>query len=219
LTAENYWLSYKESIGGVAIGLGAVSQHFHPLWIGAINLPREEIEDERESIEEELLKKHNCLPVFLSRDEIEGYYNGFSNSVLWPLFHGLLDCYKFPVEWWEQYKAVNRKFLDKIIDVAKPDDILWINDYHFLLLPGMIRREMRQHKIGFFLHIAFPEPHIFDRVPFRDELLNQTTQHWHTGRSHKRVAEVSSYTRLRSRRRPSGLDDNRANECLDPDRD
>jgi trehalose 6-phosphate synthase/phosphatase len=164
-------ISYRDSVGGVAIGLSSVAHHFNTLWIGAVNLPREDVEEHRMSVERELGERYNCSPVFLSREEIEGHYNGFSNSILWPLFHSLPVSREFPGCWWEQYMAVNRRFLDKVVEVLEPHDVVWVNDYHLLLLPGMLRREVGRHKIGFFLHVPFPESHIFERTPVGDDLL------------------------------------------------
>ncbi len=171
LAVANSRVTYTQSIGGVAIGLGAVSRHFHALWIGALNLPGEKIEGQLGNIEEHLAR-HNCLPVVLSAEEIDGFYTGLSNSLLWPLFHGLPTPADFSGAWWEKYIQVNEKFFEKILAVVRPGDILWVNDYHLLLLPSMLRRALANHRIGFFLHIPFPEPSIFDRLPFRDEILD-----------------------------------------------
>jgi trehalose 6-phosphate synthase/phosphatase len=171
VTINNNRVTYAQSVGGVAIGLGAISRHYPTLWIGALNLPGEEMDRHLGSIKEHLAHDHNCLSLVLSSEEMDGFYNGLSNSVLWPLFHGMASPASFPETWWTCYVRVNKKFSEAILKIVKDDDVLWINDYHLLLLPQMLRSALPEHKIGFFLHIPFPEPSVLDRLPFRDDLL------------------------------------------------
>lgn len=171
VTIDNNQVTYAQSVGGLAIGLGAISRHYPTLWIGALNLPGEEMDGHLGSIKEDLAHDHNCLPLVLSSEEMEGFYKGLSNSVLWPLFHGMASPASFPEKWWTCYVRVNKKFSEAVLGIVKDDDVLWINDYHLLLLPQMLRSALPEHRIGFFLHIPFPEPSALDRLPFRDDLL------------------------------------------------
>jgi len=169
--ADDYGIHYDESIGGVATGLGAVSRQYQTMWIGAANIPGEDAGKYKGRIEKEIYEKYSCVTVFLTRKAINEYYDGFSNSVLWPLFHGMLDTYDFPARWWHQYQAVNELFSEKIAEVVQPGDIIWINDYHLLLVPDLIRRRVPYHKIGLFLHTPFPDHESFKKMRLHEKLL------------------------------------------------
>ena len=172
VSMEDHGVRYNESIGGMATCLSAVSRLYHPLWVGAVNLPEEDVQGHKECIEEGLRERYSCVPVFLTREEIEEYYNGFCNSVLWPLFHDMLDADAFPERWWVQYQATNRKFAEKVAEVAQPGDVIWSNDYHLLMLPKLLRTLMHVCKIGFFLHTPFPNSETFARIRIQGELLD-----------------------------------------------
>ena len=105
------------------------------------------------------------LPVFVPNKEYEGYYNGLSNSVLWPLFHYFPSYAEYDVECYEQYKAVNGYFAETLLKSLRPGDTLWIHDYHLLPLAALIRKQMPEVTIGFFLHIPFPSFEIFRLLP------------------------------------------------------
>jgi len=79
-------------------------------------------------------------PVWLSKDDVEDFYNGFSNSSLWPVLHWMTSCARFRKTWWESYRRVNLKFAEAILSIARPDDIVWVHDYHLFLVPQMLRK-------------------------------------------------------------------------------
>ncbi len=111
--------------------------------------------------------------VQLSDDEVEAYYHGFSNRTLWPLFHDLVAQPVIDHEWWEVYKRVNERFADRIAELDPPEDaLLWVHDYHLLLLPQLLRERLGDRPIGFFLHTPFPAPELVARLPWREELLD-----------------------------------------------
>lgn len=110
-------------------------------------------------------------PVALSRQEAAGSYYGFSNRTLWPLLHDLSRPPVFDEGWWETYEKVNRRFARAVLDATGPDDVIWIHDYHLLLASKMIREKRPNALILFFLHIPFPPPEIFRRLPWRDEIV------------------------------------------------
>lgn len=113
---------------------------------------------------------HN-VPVALSRAEVEEYYEGFSNGTLWPLFHDAIRPPAFHREWWRRYVDVNDRFARATAEVARRGGTVWIQDYHLLLVPGMLRRRRPDLRIGFFLHIPLPPSELFGQLPWRDLLL------------------------------------------------
>ncbi|MBH1980745.1 bifunctional alpha,alpha-trehalose-phosphate synthase (UDP-forming)/trehalose-phosphatase, partial [Candidatus Saccharibacteria bacterium] len=127
-------------------------------------------DEEREIITAKLQEK-GCYPVFLTAKEVELYYEGYANDTLWPLFHYFQSVARYPQEYWDAYQLVNEKFADVAAQVAAADARIWIQDYHFMLLPGMIRERASATTIGFFLHIPFPSFEIFRLLPQRKELL------------------------------------------------
>lgn len=111
------------------------------------------------------------VPVPLGEDEAAGYYDGFANSVLWPLFHGRLRPVEVDRSQWDAYERVNRRFADRAAEVAPPDSTVWVHDYHLLLVPNLLRRRRPDLRIGFFLHIPFPPGPLFATLPWRRELI------------------------------------------------
>jgi len=109
--------------------------------------------------------------VYLTDAQIEGFYQGFSNEIIWPLFHDLpADC-RFDPQHWQAYLQVNRIFAKKVAEVLEPSDIVWVHDYHLIGVAAGLRRHEVSNRIGFFLHIPFPPPDIFLKLPWRDEIL------------------------------------------------
>ena len=99
------------------------------------------------------------------------FYSGFCNRTIWPLFHYFANHAIYDKEQWESYSRVNKLFCQEILKITKPDDIIWIHDYHLFLLPKMLKEKLPQSKIGFFLHIPFPSFEIFRLLPWRKEIL------------------------------------------------
>ncbi len=105
---------------------------------------------------------------------VEGYYHGFTNRTLWPLFHDLVVQPVIDRSWWRSYETVTRRFADKVSEViaASPQrPVVWIQDYHLLLLPQLLRDRFPDLRIGMFLHTPFPAPELFARLPWRESLL------------------------------------------------
>ena len=155
--------------GGLATGLGCIYKQGSNIWVG---WPGAEIQTpERKQEVSERLAKMNLMPVFLTKEEINKFYEGFSNEILWPIFHYMPTYAKFDPEYWETYFKVNLKFKEAVLQIAEPDDIIWVHDYQLLLLPGMLRSELPDSTIGFFQHIPFPSYELFRLIPWRTELL------------------------------------------------
>ncbi len=158
----------KTSEGGLATGLSSILNDDNSLWIGWPGMEIDE-KDQPEIISK--LRQQKLLPVFLSQEEITQYYEGFSNEILWPVFHYMPTYARYESSYWEFYESVNKKFSDAINSILEPGDIIWVHDYQLLLLPSMIREEHEEVTIGFFQHIPFPSFELFRLIPWREELL------------------------------------------------
>ena len=110
-------------------------------------------------------------PVTLSVDDVDRYYRGFSNAILWPLFHGRLRRVELNRAWWNAYRVVNRRFANAIAQIAPLGGTVWVHDYHLLLVPAMIREKRPDLRIGLFLHIPFPNAQLFAMLPWREEVI------------------------------------------------
>lgn len=117
-----------------------------------------------------------CRAVVLSRDVYDRYYDGVSNDLIWPLFHYEGHLAIFSRKNWESYVEANQAMADAITDIAADGDTVWIHDFHFLLLPKMLRERNATLKIGFFLHIPFPSAEVFRQLPVREEVLRGLIQ-------------------------------------------
>ncbi len=155
--------------GGLASALEGAGLETEPLWVGWPGQATEEFED-TEAIKREM-GKNGMVPVFLTQAEMDGFYEGYSNSTLWPLLHTMVERAKFSNEWWLGYQEVNRKFAEIIMEVAEDGDRVWIHDYHLFLVPSMLRGQEKGLKVGFFLHTPFCSSEIFRVLPNRGDLL------------------------------------------------
>lgn len=163
-------LNYIPSEGGLATGLKSIHEQSNMLWIGWPGIIPESEKEKQEIIEE--LKSRNLIPVFLTKEEINNYYEGFSNEILWPIFHYRPSYANFKTEYWECYKEVNTKFCDIILEqyISSKDEI-WVHDYQLMLLPQYLRDSFTDLSIGYFQHIPFPNDEVFRTIPWRNELL------------------------------------------------
>ena len=108
----------------------------------------------------------------LSEGDLAGYYDGLANSCLWPLMHDGLRPSHMDWNWWRTYDEVNERFATAVAEIAPRGAAIWIHDYHLLLLPALVRRLRPDVRIGYFHHIPFPPPVIFQRLPWRDQVLD-----------------------------------------------
>jgi trehalose 6-phosphate synthase/phosphatase len=161
---------FEPSVGGVATGLSTVCKSEKCIWIGWPGITRRRLKDQEQEIINKM-KSQNFYPVFLSKHEVNNFYYGFCNKTIWPLFHYFNQYTDYNPDFWESYKRVNQLFCDAVLRIAKPDDLIWVQDYHLLLLPNLLRKKLPEAKIGFFLHIPFPSFEIFRLLPWRNELL------------------------------------------------
>jgi trehalose 6-phosphate synthase/phosphatase len=169
LSESNGDYNFIPSEGGLATGLGSVYRKSGNVWVGWPGMEITDI-DHKHRISAEL-DALNLKPVFLTQDEINNYYEGFSNEILWPVFHYMPTYARYQQIYWDSYLAVNKKFCDSVIEIANPGDVIWIHDYQLLLLPGMIRSVLPDVTIGFFQHIPFPSYELYRLIPWRNEIL------------------------------------------------
>lgn len=167
---QNGELHVIPSEGGLATGLSSIFKEANNIWIGWPGYVPENEHEKNEIIKK--LKTLNLIPVFLTADELEGYYEGFSNEVLWPIFHYHPSFAVYDEWYWEMYESVNRKFKDIVVEkIITDQDEIWIHDYQLMLLPKLVRSSNAKIAIGYFQHIPFSSDELFRGIPWRDELL------------------------------------------------
>ncbi len=160
----------KEGQGGLITaiqGIKAKSQEI--VWVGT--MPESTPKDVLEEIKGRSKKGLSFYPVIIKDEVYNRYYNGLSNDLLWPLFHYEFRDINYRTEDWRAYKLVNQIFAKEASELIKPDDLVWIHDFHFFLLPQYLRERKCQARLGFFLHIPFPSSEIYRQLPIREELL------------------------------------------------
>lgn len=113
----------------------------------------------------------HLLPLALQDDEYEGFYEGFANEALWPLYHDGIRSSTFDPGWWDTYVRVNERFALAAARVAAPGAVVWVQDYQLQLVPAQLRELRPDVRIGFFLHIPFPPVELFSRLPWREQIL------------------------------------------------
>ena len=114
---------------------------------------------------------YSIKPVWLDETDINQYYLGFSNEVLWPLFHDIQTGCNFSPSYWDTYRAVNKKFARQIADIVEKNDYIWVHDYHLIMVAYELRMLGIKNNTGFFLHIPFPSPDMYMKLPWRMDIL------------------------------------------------
>ena len=156
--------------GGLATGLGGWHGHAETLWIGWPGDVSKADAQMREELQRRL-REQRVEPIFLTAGEVDRYYDGFSNRVLWPLFHYQVDRVPVDASGWDAYYKVNQKFAENVSRVYESGDAIWVHDYQLMLVPGLLRDRLPDARIGFFLHIPFPSSDVFRVLPWRREIL------------------------------------------------
>ncbi|MFW5684818.1 MAG: trehalose-6-phosphate synthase, partial [Spirochaetota bacterium] len=169
--AENGF-TYTPSVGGLATGLSSLHEEEESLWIGWSGLPSDTLTaDERSTIERTLREDHKSVPVDLSSDDLERFYYGFCNNIVWPLFHYFPTYVTYDNDLWEAYREVNERYFERVKQFLEPDDVVWVHDYQLMLLPALIKEYQPDAQVGFFLHIPFPSYEVFRLLPWREDIL------------------------------------------------
>ena len=166
----------NQSAGGLVSALSGVGNNYEMLWVGWPGVFVEE-GPERNALTQLLLRR-GCLPIYLSRSEVDLYYNGYCNNILWPLFHYVPLSFESKLSetknmglQWEAYQQANELFARVILNAYQPGDAVWCHDYHLMLLPSRLKDEYPSMKVGWFLHTPFPSSEIYRMLPVREELL------------------------------------------------
>jgi len=171
VTKRKNKLNFHASPGGLATGLYSIFKSLNGVWVGWPGVSLATISPNEKRIVEDKLIADNLYPVFLQQKEIEHFYSGFCNRTIWPLFHYFTQYTVYDKCYWRYYKRVNELYAKSVLKVAKPNDIIWVQDFHLMLVPYLLRKEMPDATIGFFLHIPFPSYEVFRLLPWRKELL------------------------------------------------
>ena len=157
--------TWKRSPGGLVTALEPLLRKQQGAWIGWPGV----VDGPEEPMVEEGLQLY---PVRLSAEDVEEYYEGFSNATLWPLYHDVIVKPTYQREWWDRYVEVNRRFAEATARTAATGATVWVQDYQLQLVPKMLRTLRPDLTIGFFLHIPFPPVELFMQLPWRAEIID-----------------------------------------------
>jgi trehalose 6-phosphate synthase len=162
--------SKRSAPGGLAVGLLGALRQSGGMWYGWNGKISK---DEEERSAPEIIRDKNIefVTVPLTTDEYAGYYQGFANRVLWPLFHLRLNLVEYQGKDFEVYRKTNQKFARDVARLVEPEDVMWIHDYHCIPLGHKLRRLGIKNRIGFFLHIPFPAYDVYRSIPNPHRLL------------------------------------------------
>ena len=157
-------VTWRRSPGGLVAAIEPVMRANDGAWIGWPGGTDTELEP---FVEDGM----SLVPVPLSGQEIEEFYEGFSNATLWPLYHDVVAKPEFHREWFDAYVRVNRRFAERAAEVAAENALVWVHDYQLQLVPSILRELRPDLRIGFFLHIPFPPAELFQQLPWRRHIL------------------------------------------------
>jgi trehalose 6-phosphate synthase/phosphatase len=160
----------EKTVGGLVSALHPLMGEIKGTWI-AWGPAEQEGGPSVKDLSSEDRPGYNLVKVKLNRREVSNYYNEFSNRVLWPLFHNFNEYCYFRPKTWLDYRRVNMKFAASAVKHSRPDDFIWVQDYHLCLVPRYIRQERPHQDIAFFCHIPWPPPDIFRILPWKEEVL------------------------------------------------
>jgi len=165
ITTGKTHVTVTQASGGLATAINSLKkENFQAgkvYWMGCADFSVNTWEKNRDKFKGDYIIR----PVFLDKETDRNFYNGFSNSVLWPLFHYFPSNIDYQEKYLDAYKRANETMCNEVLQILKPGDTVWIHDYHFLPLAGLIRSKQPNVKIGFFLHTPFPEYEIFRLLP------------------------------------------------------
>jgi trehalose 6-phosphate synthase len=168
---EGGWTSHS-SAGGMVTALSPLLRRFGGIWIGWSGSSELQGRDLK-SLMGEFAKRegYRVAPVPLTTEDYERFYQGFCNEIIWPLFHDLQSLCNFVPAFWTSAQKVEQTFADVVEKYARADDLIWVQDYHLMGLGRVLRQRGLKNRLAFFLHIPFPPPDIFSKLPWREEVL------------------------------------------------
>ncbi len=167
---DGHWTTERSS-GGLASAMNPLLRQGSGIWIGWAGNAEGNHEEERRAILQDWERNDRCIGVDVPPEISTRFYEGYANQTLWPVFHYFPSRLKFDPQDWEAYVEANRVFCRAVVDRYQPGDLIWVHDFHLMLLPRMLRDELPDAAIGFFLHIPFPSSEIFPILPRREDLL------------------------------------------------
>ncbi|WP_344227565.1 trehalose-6-phosphate synthase, partial [Citricoccus alkalitolerans] len=165
---EDGTTSWRRSPGGLVTALAPIMTRQEGAWVGWGGSPEEELDEPLEPFSHEGM---NLIPVALTKRELVEYYEGFSNSTLWPLYHDVIARPEFHRQWWDTYQQVNARFAHAAAATAAEGATVWVQDYQLQLVPRILRRLRPDLRIGYFHHIPFPPVEIYAQLPWRRPVL------------------------------------------------
>ncbi len=170
LSREGEHWRLRAASGGLVTALAPILKSESGVWVG---WPGTQENREVETVVRQASAHtgYELEPVFLTAEEQSGFYVGFCNEIIWPLFHDMQSRCNFDPSYWNSYLAVNRKYAEAITPRCRPGDFLWVHDYHLMDVARNLRELGSRTRAGFFLHITFPSPDIFEKLPWRSQVL------------------------------------------------
>ncbi len=172
VSRQNGELVFTPSSGGLATAMASLGdQSADYVWIGWPGIAADDLTAAEKTIIRKKLGSHNCFPVFLTRDQVRLFYEGYANDTLWPLFHYFQSLAQYNSAYWAAYKEASALYKKAVVKLAHPSASIWVHDYHLMLLPHQLRIALPASTIGFFLHIPFPSYEIFRMLPERAQIL------------------------------------------------
>lgn len=157
--------------GGLVTAMAPVLKNRGGTWIGWSGASDSDVDVDSLLADFSKEAGYELCTVPLTKEEVDGYYFGFSNEIIWPLFHDLQTRCRFYPKYWRAYLDVNFKFAEVVARKSDQDDYIWIQDYHLMHQAFFLKSMGVKRNIGFFLHIPFPTPDIFMKLPWRWKLI------------------------------------------------
>jgi trehalose 6-phosphate synthase len=156
--------------GGLAVAVRSLLKRNDGIWFGWSGAVSVDEEVTTRTIQQ---GKLSYVVTDLATADYQEYYNGFANRVLWPILHYRLDFAEFSRRDLSGYRRVNVHFANQIADWLRPDDVVWVHNYHLIPVAKMLRDRGHRNRIGFFLHVPFPPPEILTALPNHEWLIPQ----------------------------------------------
>ena len=152
-------------------GLRNFYHSFDIKWVGRAGINIDEINETEKQYIDNKFRSENCIPIYLDQQLNTDFIEGFCDNTLWPVFNYFIETSRYNPAHWESYLEVNQIYADKLLKYINNDDIIWVHDYHLMLVPKLIRQKMPNVSIGYFQHIPFPSFEVFRLLPWRMEIL------------------------------------------------
>jgi len=193
--AEKKKYKFKPAVGGLVTAMDPILKKRKGVWIGWAGDYKEEEINTKELLKNKTKEVgYDLIPVELSIANYNLYYEGYSNEILWPLFHNFSSYCVFKPKFYTAYEEVNKKFADTVFENLNESDFVWIHDYHLIKVAGYLREMGATNPIAYFLHIPFPPMETFMRMPNRQALLDALLEYdligFHTEQDKKNFIDI-----------------------------